>query len=144
MKQQLLALVEHCRCCYLRITEYIKKRALDPSAAQLLKQLFDEGANNDKKVCALLLALNTVLPPIAAASRLKPTILIGQEDTLIFVDAKEQAQLKVQETYRSYTELNLPIVPKLIAVGKTWTSFREPSWSATVTYAMSSSQRQEQ
>lgn len=65
-----------------------------------------------------MLALNTVLPPIAAASRLKPTILIGQEDTLIFVDAKEQAQLKVQETYRSYTELNLPIVPKLIAVGK--------------------------
>lgn len=31
-----------------RITEYIKKRALDPSAAQLLKQLFDEGANNGK------------------------------------------------------------------------------------------------
>lgn len=65
-----------------------------------------------------MLALGTVLPLIAVASRFKPTILVGQEDTLIFVDAKEQAQSKLQETYRSYTELDLPIVPKLVAVGR--------------------------
>lgn len=65
-----------------------------------------------------MLALCTILQPIAVASRLKPTILVGQEDTLIFVDSKEQALAKVQDTYRSYIELNLPIVPKLVAVGE--------------------------
>ncbi|XP_058814155.1 uncharacterized protein LOC131678034 [Topomyia yanbarensis] len=100
-----------------QITEYISKEAVDPSAVSLLKRLKDEGANNDKKTCALLLALSTVLSPISVASRFKPTILVGQEDTLIF-NSKEQAESKIKETYRSYAELNLPIIPKLVVVGE--------------------------
>ncbi|XP_058443678.1 uncharacterized protein LOC131425641 [Malaya genurostris] len=101
-----------------RIAAYISKKACDPSAVYLLERLTDDDANNDKKICALLLALNTVLSPISVASRFEPTILVGQEDTLIFVGSKEQAQLKIQEIYQSYAELNIPIVPKLFAVGE--------------------------
>ncbi|XP_055632689.1 uncharacterized protein LOC129773137 [Toxorhynchites rutilus septentrionalis] len=101
-----------------QVTEYISKKAVDPSAVSLLERLTDDTTNNDKQICTLLLALNTVLPPITAAPHFKPTILVGQEDTLIFVDSKELAQSKIHEIYRSYTELDLPIVPKLVAVGE--------------------------
>ncbi|XP_062535305.1 uncharacterized protein LOC134204514 [Armigeres subalbatus] len=92
------------------ITEYISKKAVDPSAVSLLEGLTTDNASIDKKICILLLALNTVLPPIAVASRFKPTILVGQQDTLIFVDSKDQARSKIQDVYRNYEDLNLPIV----------------------------------
>ncbi|XP_065073049.1 uncharacterized protein LOC135697363, partial [Ochlerotatus camptorhynchus] len=100
------------------ITQFISKKAMDPSAASLLEQLSVEGASTDTKLCALLQALNTVLPPISAASRFKPTILAGHEDVLLFAVSRDQAHSKIQAVYRSYAERNLPTVPKLVAVGE--------------------------
>lgn len=113
---------------------------MDPSAVSLLEQLSAVGISTgtvkiihnqnyqyylnqlinflDTKICALLRALNTVLPPISAAPRFKPTILAGQYDILILADSRDQAISKVQTIYRSYEERHLPIVPKLVAVGE--------------------------
>lgn len=58
-----------------------------------------------------------MLPPIAAASRYKPTICVAQEDTIIFADTLANAKRKVEAIYACYEERNLPIVPKLMAIG---------------------------
>lgn len=65
----------------------------------------------------MLLGLHTVLPPIAAGSRYKPTICVAQEDTVIFAETLADAIDKVETIYSSYEERNLPLVPKLIAIG---------------------------
>lgn len=71
----------------------------------------------DIKFCALLLGLSTVLPPIVASSKFKPTICVAQEDTIIFVESYDQVIPKVQAIYTSYVDRKLPITPKLLAVG---------------------------
>lgn len=71
----------------------------------------------DVKYCALLLGLNTILPPIPAGSRFKPTICVAQEDTIIFAECLEDAYNKVQNTYQNYADRNLPEVPKLVVLG---------------------------
>lgn len=72
----------------------------------------------DTKICTILRALNTVLPPISAAVRFKPTILAGQEDVLILASSRDQALSNVKTIYSNYAERNFSIVPKLVAVGK--------------------------
>lgn len=69
------------------------------------------------KLCALLLGLSTVLPPLIVGRRFKPTIYMAQQDTIIFVESVDQIALKIQETYASYAERKIPLVPKLVVVG---------------------------
>lgn len=71
----------------------------------------------DVKNCALLLGLNTVLPPIPAGSRFKPTICVAQEDTIIFAKCEDDAHEKVQTLYCDYADRNIPKVPKLVILG---------------------------
>ncbi|XP_055543334.1 uncharacterized protein LOC129728887 [Wyeomyia smithii] len=66
------------------LIQYISERAADPSAKTLLDLLRNNNTSEDTKHCAILLALHTVLPPIAAGSRYKPTICEAQEDTVVF------------------------------------------------------------
>lgn len=72
---------------------------------------------SDTKICALLLLLNTVLPPISAAVRYKPTIVVAQEDTIIFVASEDQVAVKVECVNTAYRERNLPLAPKLVFLG---------------------------
>lgn len=99
------------------ITTFIAKKATDPSAVKLLKYLTSSNVSQDTKLCALLLGLNTVLPPIVASAKFKPTICVAQEDTVVFVDSCEKIVEKVQSIYASYVDRKLPISPKLVAVG---------------------------
>ena len=69
------------------------------------------------QIIALLLALNTVLPPIAAGIRFKPTIIVGQEDTALFEDTEDNIETKLASVFDGYRERNLPVVPKLICLG---------------------------
>lgn len=71
----------------------------------------------DTKICAFLLALNTVLPPIAAGYRYKPTVSVAQEDTIVFARSVEDAHSKVQTIYSAYAERSLPVIPKLVVLG---------------------------
>lgn len=59
-----------------------------------------------------------MLPPISAGARFKPTICVAQDDTLIFAESVDDASSKVQQTYLTYAERKLPVVPKLVALGK--------------------------
>lgn len=72
---------------------------------------------SDVKNCALLLGLNTVLPPIPVGSRFKPTICVAQEDTIIFAECQVEADNKVQNKYHDYADQNLTEVPKLVILG---------------------------
>ncbi|XP_055543001.1 uncharacterized protein LOC129728579 [Wyeomyia smithii] len=99
------------------ITTFIAKKAIDPSAVKLLKYLTDCSVNQDTRLCALLLALNTVLPPIIVSSKFKPKICTAQEDTIIFVSSHEQLIPQLQSVYASYVNRKLPISPKFVAVG---------------------------
>lgn len=71
----------------------------------------------DTRICAFLLALNTVLPPISAGYRYKPTISVAQEDTVVFARNEEDAASKIQTIYSAYAERSLPVVPKLVVFG---------------------------
>lgn len=64
-----------------------------------------------------MLGLHTVLPPIAAASRYKPSICEAQEDTIIFAVSLDDAKEKIEIIYSGYQERNLPLVPKLVVIG---------------------------
>ncbi|XP_058467124.1 uncharacterized protein LOC131440050 isoform X2 [Malaya genurostris] len=104
------------------VVSFATTKAVDPSANELVKALTDSLASDDTKHCALLLLLNTVLPPTSAAFRFKPTIRLAQEDTIIFAASLSEARLKVQNIYETYIERNLPVVPKLIALGSDYKS----------------------
>lgn len=68
-------------------------------------------------MCSLLLLLSTVLLPISAGVRFKPTICVAQEDTIIFAKNEEEIISKADDVYAGYTERGLPIVPKLVFLG---------------------------
>lgn len=91
---------------------------MDPTAAELLKYLQGTNYDEDVALCALMLSLNTVLPPIPASPRYKPTIIVAQEDTILFVDSVERAGTNVQQLYADYAVRGLPIVPKIVVIGK--------------------------
>lgn len=63
------------------------------------------------------MALNTVLPPIAAAARYKPTIIVGQEDTVLFEETDDNIEARLSAVFDGYRERNLPTVPKLVCLG---------------------------
>lgn len=69
-------------------------------------------------MCSLLLLLSTVLLPIPAGVRFKPTICVAQEDTIIFAEDEEEIASKINDVYAGYTERGLPIVPKLVFLGR--------------------------
>lgn len=62
--------------------------------------------------------MNTVLPPISAAARYKPTIAVAQKDTIIFVENEEDVASKVESVNEQYKEHNLPPAPKLVFIGR--------------------------
>ncbi|XP_058820798.1 uncharacterized protein LOC131682991 [Topomyia yanbarensis] len=94
---------------------YIEKKSVDPSAVGLLEYL--KSSSEDTRVCSLLLLLNTVLPPISAGTRYKPTIYVAQCDTVIFAKDEEEIKSKVASVNAEYSERGLPIVPKLVFIG---------------------------
>ncbi|XP_058453812.1 uncharacterized protein LOC131431884 [Malaya genurostris] len=80
------------------IISYASKKAQDPSALKLLKYLNNNTNSLDARMIALLLVLNTVLPPIHASSRFKPTIYVAQEDTIVFVNKEDEIKSKIDST----------------------------------------------
>ncbi|XP_058464405.1 uncharacterized protein LOC131438408 [Malaya genurostris] len=64
---------------------YVTKHAQDPSADSLISVSIDSSSSEDTKLCTLLLGLNTILLSISAGLHFKPTILVAQEDTILFV-----------------------------------------------------------
>ncbi|XP_058445907.1 uncharacterized protein LOC131427040 [Malaya genurostris] len=97
---------------------YATNKAQDPSALKLLKYLNNNTNSLDARMIALLLVLNTVLPPIHAGSRFKPTIYVAQEDTIVFVNKEDEIKSKIDSIYAAYAERNQPIVPKLVVLGE--------------------------
>ncbi|XP_062550275.1 uncharacterized protein LOC134215028 [Armigeres subalbatus] len=98
------------------IVTYIARKGTDPSVVKLVKHLTNSSTNKDVKLCALLLGLSTVLPPLIVGRRFKPTIYMAQHDTILFVEYIE-ITAKVQETYASYAERKIAVVPKLVVLG---------------------------
>ncbi|XP_058836968.1 uncharacterized protein LOC131693274 [Topomyia yanbarensis] len=96
---------------------YISKKGLDPSVDGFISLLIDSNASDDSKLCALLLGLHTVLSPIAAGLHFKPTIVVAQDDTILFVESVEDIRSKIQAVYASYAERHLPVAPKLVFLG---------------------------
>ncbi|XP_062557171.1 uncharacterized protein LOC134222036 [Armigeres subalbatus] len=99
------------------IVTYIARKGTDPSVVKLVKHLTNSSTNKDVKLCALLLGLSTVLPPLIVGRRFKPTIYMAQHDTILFVESIEEITAKVQETYASYAERKIAVVPKLVVLG---------------------------
>ncbi|XP_062557162.1 uncharacterized protein LOC134222025 [Armigeres subalbatus] len=108
------------------LISYISKKALDLSAENLLKLLTSCSTSENTRHCALLLALHTVLPPIAAGARYKPTVCVAQEDTVVFATSLDEAKGKVENIYSGYEERNLPLVPKLMFIGSGVTQIDGP------------------
>lgn len=73
---------------------------------------------SDVRFCGILLLLNCVLHPQKVSINHRPTIVNGQEDTIIFASTYEDAAKKVEEVYRRYEELSIPPTPKLVVFGK--------------------------
>ncbi|XP_055604609.1 uncharacterized protein LOC129752849 [Uranotaenia lowii] len=99
------------------ITGYLSKKARDPSAVDIIQFLQDTSAPEDPKLCALILGLATVLPPIAVTSNFKPTILKAQEDIVLWVECEDQIGTLIENIYATYAQYNIPIVPKLAVIG---------------------------
>ncbi|KAL1400516.1 hypothetical protein pipiens_002065 [Culex pipiens pipiens] len=106
---------EKLKTLALQLKPYIEEKASDPSAERLISLL--SHTSEDVQVLALFLALNTVLPPIAAAARYKPTIIVGQEDTVLFEESVDNIEARLSAVFDGYRERNLPIVPKLVCLG---------------------------
>ncbi|KAL9702522.1 hypothetical protein quinque_006040 [Culex quinquefasciatus] len=100
-------------CSELR--PYIKKKAVDPSKIRLLQLLDSE--DNDTKVYSLILILNTILPPITAGRKYKPTILGAQDDSILFAANEAEVRETVESLYAAYTAQGFPKVPKLVFLG---------------------------
>lgn len=84
-----------------------------------------------------------MLPPIAAGSRYKPTICEAQEDTIIFAESLADAQIKIENVYSLYQERNLPLVPKLIAIGTGISQIDGPFyvWHSDICYELNTAAR---
>ncbi|XP_055605922.1 uncharacterized protein LOC129754079 isoform X2 [Uranotaenia lowii] len=98
------------------VIEVLSKKAVDPFTTTL-QTLLVNNSTADTKLCALLLALNAILPPIAVGRRYKPTIRDAQQDTILFVPTSAQIDLQLESLYETYKDKGLPIVPKLVVVG---------------------------
>lgn len=72
----------------------------------------------DMRICVLLLLLNTVLHPQKVTTSYKPTVVNGREDTILFADSNSDADMKVQNLYKVYEQLGIPIAPKLVFFGQ--------------------------
>lgn len=70
----------------------------------------------------MLLLLNCILHPQKVSVKIRPTIVNGQEDTIIFASNHDDATEKVTATYRRYEELSIPPTPKLVVFGKDFRS----------------------
>lgn len=67
-----------------------------------------------------------MLPPSKVKRDFKPTALYGQEDIVVFVDAEEDIQHKVDEINLKYAELGFPPVPRLVFVGSSVATLKGP------------------
>lgn len=66
----------------------------------------------------LLLLVNTVLHPQKVKTSYKPTVVNGREDTILFANSDIEAEKQVQELYKTYQKLGIPIAPKLVFFGQ--------------------------
>lgn len=72
---------------------------------------------SDSRLCAILILLNCVLPPVRVTPGYKPTVSSAQEETILFDQTEQGAKQKLLALYARFKDLGLPHVPKLIALG---------------------------
>lgn len=72
----------------------------------------------DTRLCILLLSLNCVLHPLKVTKDYKPTVINGQDDTIIFAETEADAETKLSDFYQRYQDLAIPVTPKLVFFGK--------------------------
>lgn len=59
-----------------------------------------------------------MLHPQKVTTSYKPTVVNGKEDTILFASSDAEADQKVQELYKVYQQLGIPITPKLVFFGQ--------------------------
>lgn len=110
--------IEKWPAVLLGIGKFIETKSLDGASSEILQTVTADGCNQDVRFCGILLLLNCVLHPQKVSINHRPTIVNGQEDTIIFASTYEDAAKKVEEVYRRYEELSIPPTPKLVVFGK--------------------------
>lgn len=78
----------------------------------------------DCRLLDVLLVLNTVLLPVKASSRYKPTVATAQADTFLVAPNREEALIAVKNIYDVYEKQGFPLCPKLVVFGENHHNFR--------------------
>lgn len=89
----------------------------DEYSSNLVTLLEKVDTSKDSQVCAVLILLNNILPPIKIAKEFKPTTTVGQEDIILFVSPEEDIRSKVNEVYSTHAEWGLAPTVRLVFVG---------------------------
>ncbi|XP_058443690.1 uncharacterized protein LOC131425651 [Malaya genurostris] len=97
--------------------KYIRERSIDDSSCKLVDIFSNSTEAKDLRICALLLSLNCVLHPQKVTVSYKPTVLNGQNDTVLFANSDDEAKVKLAAVYTQYQSYRIPLTPKLIFFG---------------------------
>ncbi|XP_021701070.1 uncharacterized protein LOC110676769 [Aedes aegypti] len=102
----------------IHITDYLKVHVSDEYSIRILHDLTEvPELTEDSRLCAILILLNCVLPPVRVTPGYKPTVSSAQEETILFDQTEQGAKQKLLALYARFKDLGLPHVPKLIALG---------------------------
>ncbi|XP_058821061.1 uncharacterized protein LOC131683247 isoform X2 [Topomyia yanbarensis] len=100
-----------------KLVELVSVEYKDKLSAALSDYLKQSSISRDSKICSILILLNNHLRPTKITKTFKPTILVAQEDTVLFVETETEIEKKLQNTYANYANWNFTQIAKLVFVG---------------------------
>ncbi|XP_062708402.1 uncharacterized protein LOC134288242 [Aedes albopictus] len=101
----------------VHVIDYLKIHVNDEFSIRILHDVTNTSLSDDSRLCAVLILLNCVLPPVRVTAGYKPTVSSAQEEIFLFDNTEQGAKQKLQELYARHKDLGLPPAPKLIALG---------------------------
>ncbi|XP_058832953.1 uncharacterized protein LOC131690894 isoform X2 [Topomyia yanbarensis] len=89
-----------------------------PKLVQYLDRPYKDDISRDAKHCSILLLLNKVLKPTKVTRNFKPSVLVAQEEVILFAASDESAAKVLEKFTDDYKKYGFQPVPKLVFIGK--------------------------
>ncbi|XP_062549483.1 uncharacterized protein LOC134214054 [Armigeres subalbatus] len=102
--------------------QYLDRPYKDEISKSILDCLKNADTDINSKHCSILLLLNNVLKPTKVTRIFKPSVLVAQEDVILFAATDDDASATLDKFMEEYTKHGFQPVPKLIAIGENVTS----------------------
>ncbi|XP_058822709.1 uncharacterized protein LOC131684134 isoform X2 [Topomyia yanbarensis] len=101
-----------------KIIRVLNRSYTDEYSKELLAYLQTPDISKDAEITIILILLNNVLKPTKVTLHYKPSILVAQEEIIIFATTDDEAASKLASFYGMYENLGFTIIPKLIFRGE--------------------------